>query len=188
MKSFDPDTIYVESTVSSGSQQPNVLQRYRDSEVMFTAEQARERGAAILRAAAYAETEAAVFKTLIGINPKSKGFGEIPKKDLEMAAMMLQLVRDQREPLPQGIDCIFGFNTQKPIVVLEWNEVKLQLDLPEARHHALALLAAADAADSDAFLYQFMTGATDMELEEVGVLIQQFALYRQRRQLESMIG
>jgi hypothetical protein len=27
----------------------------------------------------------------------------------------------------------------------------------------------------------------DMEFEEVGVLVQQFALYRQRRQLEAMI-
>jgi|GEM_PF-6958523 len=181
----DPNIIHVESTVSRGSQKPGVLQRCRGEEIIFTAQQARERGAAILRAAAHAETEAAVFRALIGLD--AKGFGSIPKKTLKMAAMMLQRVRNQQEPLPKGINGIFGFHSQSPIVVLEWNNIKLQLDLEPARHHALALMNAADASDSDAFLYQFMINELDMKAEEVEVLVQQFMLYQQRKWLEAMI-
>jgi hypothetical protein len=178
--------LHVESSVSSGSYQPMVIQVYGDNVVTMSAEAAKIRAIAILQAIAYADSEAVLFKTLTGLS-SSKGFGKIPPKDLKMAVTMLQMIRDNRQKLPAGISAIFGFNTQKPLVVLEWDEVKIQMEVDTALHHASCLLEASEAAQSDSFLYQFVTSNFDVEHEEVVVLMKDFALHRQRTRLESVI-
>jgi hypothetical protein len=165
---MDDKTLLVESSVSSGSYQPIVVQTYGDNVVTMSAEAAKIRAIAILQAIAYADSEAVFFKTLTGLS-SSKGFGKIPPKDLKMAVTMLQMIRDNRQDLPTGISAIFGFNTQKPLVVLEWDDVKIQMELDTALHHASCLLEAAEAAQSDSFLYQFVTSNFDVEHEEVAV-------------------
>lgn len=170
----------VESSVSSGSYQPIVIQTYGDNVVTMSTEAAKT------RAIAYADSEAVLFKTLTGLSA-SKGFGKIPPKDLKMAVAMLQMTRDNRQQLPSGISAIFGFNTQKPLVVLEWDDIKIQMEVDTALHHAICLLEASEAAQSDSFLYQFVTSNFKVEYEEVAVLMKNFALHRQRTRLESVI-
>jgi hypothetical protein len=182
----DEKILHVESSVSSGSYQPIVIQTYGDNTVTMSAESAKARAIAILQAIAYADSEAVLFKTLTGLSP-NKGFGKIPPKDIKMAAAMLQMTRENRQQLPAGISAIFGFNTQKPLVVLEWDDIKIQMEIDTALHHATCLLESAEAAQSDSFLYQFVTSNFDCEYEEVAVLMKDFALHRQRTRLESVI-
>lgn len=88
--------LHVESSVSSGSYQPIVVQTYGDNIVTMSAESAKTRAIAILQAIAYADSESVLFKTLTGLS-SNKGFGKIPPKDLKMAVSLLQLNRDEFE-------------------------------------------------------------------------------------------
>jgi len=58
--------LHVESSVSSGSYQPMVIQTYGDNTVSMSAESARARAIAIFQAIAYADSLAIIFKTLVG--------------------------------------------------------------------------------------------------------------------------
>jgi hypothetical protein len=177
--------LHVESSVSPGSYQPIVVQTYGDNTVTMSTETAKKRAIAILQAIAYADSEAVVFKTLTGLS-STKGFGKVPPKDLKVGTQLLQIIRDNRQKLPQGISAIFGYNTRQPLVVLEWDDVKIQISLDTALHHATCLLEAAEAAQSDSFLYQFCINNFDCSFEQVAILIQEFALNRRRTQLEAI--
>jgi hypothetical protein len=177
------EIIRVKSSVSPGNYQPVVVQTYGDNVVTMSAEVARDRAIAIFQAIAYADSEGVIFKTFAPAI--AKGFGK-PSKDMQVVLDMVRLIRQNRHPLPQGINAIFGFNTQQPLVDLEWDDIKISLRLDEALHHATCLLEVAEAAQSDSFLYQFCINNFDCSFEQVAILIQEFALHRQRTQLEAI--
>lgn len=177
--------ILVESSVSPGSFQPVVIQTYGKNVITFSAEVAKQRAIAILQAIAYADSEGVIFKTLGGLS--AKGFGKPRQKDLEMATQLVRVIRENRNPLPQGVNAIFGFKTQQPLIDLEWDDIKISLRLDEALHHATVLLEAAEAAQSDSFLYQFVTANFEVDYEQIKSLVQEFALHRQRTRLESVM-
>lgn len=178
------ENILVESTVSAASSIPQVLISYRGKQITMLPGTARQRAIAIFSAAAYAEAEAAVFTSLV----KTKGFGKPSQRDLQMAGMMLQLVRQQRQPLPEGVDAIFGFKTQQPIVVLSYPGLeKVQLDPSSSRHHATCLLEAVEASKFDAFWYKFSEDNLTLNKDETSMLIAEYKDYKEKFELESML-
>lgn len=50
---------------------------------------------------------------------------------------------------------IFGYKTRKPLVDLRYKDWALQVDTHTAREIALHILEAAEAADQDAFIFEF---------------------------------
>ncbi len=178
------NTILVESSVSLGSHQPMVVQSYQGNTVTMSAEAAKQRAIAILVAIAYADTEAAIFTTMAGLST-GKGFKQPAQKDLRMAAQFVQIMRSSRSAFPPGISAIFGYKARKPLVILEWDDVKIQLELHTALHHANALLQASEAAQTDSFLYQFASSQLGLEHEEIQVLVKEFMLHRERTRVEA---
>ncbi|ACC81147.1 hypothetical protein [Nostoc punctiforme] len=163
--------------------EPIVRVSKNDQEVSLSSFAATQHAIAIFNAAAYAESEVALFKALVPNVPK--GFGK-PSKDVQMALMMLKMLRDKREPLPSNISGIFGFNTQKPLVEIDYGKFKLQYELDEVRFHAASLLEAAEAARFDAFWFKF--GNQELGLEELEILgiVQKYRLYKQKYSIEAM--
>lgn len=150
-----------------------------DIENKYTPTDSRNRALGIIRASAYAESEGAVFESIAG---KGKGFG-LSQKDLRLATKFLQLVREQREPLPPGINAIFGFNTKKPLVDLIFADRTISLSVDDARTHALRLLEASEAATTDQFLFFLVDGDKEMWSETITAL----RLFRQQFNLESLL-
>lgn len=183
----DSDTIYVESTVSTASLEPNVMIRWRESSGIITATDCRKRAFALISAIAIAQTEGGIFKTLVPPTLKSKGFGQVKlTKEEQMAVGLLQLIRDVRAPLPPDIEPIFGHNTQKPLIKYCWGSAQGTLELDTARHHAQALLECAEAAETDSFMYKFAE-KIGIEKAEMQVILQEFGLFRQQNWLEDLL-
>jgi hypothetical protein len=83
---------------------------------------------------------------------------------------------------------MFGHKTQTPRIEIDYNESNidlerkvLQLDIDEARAHAMNLLQACEASIQDAFIIDF---AKELGLDEPGryAMLQQFRTMRRDRQ------
>jgi len=98
------------------------------------------------------------------------------------------MLRENRQQLPKEIHAIFGVNSQKPLIVLEWDDVKIQMHIDTALHHATCLLEASSSAQTDSFLYQFLSSNFQLEVEQIEGLIKEFSLHRARLRLETIIG
>lgn len=63
------------------------------------------------------------------------------------------------EPTKVWVSSVYGHNTRKPLVKIEAETLDqpLQISPNEARDLALNLLEAAEAADQDAFMFEFVT-------------------------------
>lgn len=79
------------------------------------------------------------------------------------------------------IETMVSASTGEPFVTLRWYDHSGNLTPQEAREHALSILAAADACESDAFLVAFMK-EHGMETQGVGVMLQAFRKYRDKRE------
>lgn len=182
----DPDTIYVDSTVSAISTEPNVLIRWGESSGIITATDCRKRAFALISAIAMAQTEGGIFKTLAP-SVKPKGFGQVkPSKQEEMATQVLLLIRGVRAKLPPDIEPIFGYNTQKPLIKYRWGSAEGTLEIDTAKHHAQILLEVAEAAETDSFMYKF-SDKIGLEKKEMAFILQEFALFRQQNWLEDLL-
>jgi hypothetical protein len=179
------DSLLVESASTPGSNEPAVVVSYEDHQIMLTLSEAQTRGIGLVNAAAYAESEGALFKALCP-NLK-KGFGK-PNKDAQLALSAIALVRENRQPLPLGINPIFGFNTQMPLVEVDYNQFKVILHLDEVRHHAMLLLEAAEAARFDAFWYKFGNEKTGLSREEMAAIVEEYRLYKERYSVEKLFS
>lgn len=181
---IDCDELYINCTISP-DHQPLVYWTYRGKEGTLSITEARAKARAILSAAAIAESEAAIVEGIRSVGPKSKGFG---KKDDTLAGSLLLLVRNFRPPLPDGLEVIYGHNTKQPLLVLDasWYGTKIQFPTDLATAHAMYLLEAAEAGQSDAFFYHFLEEKVGLEAAEASPMIQEFSLFRQRNQLEDL--
>lgn len=177
--------LFVESLVTPVTHDPLVSVTYEDKTVTMGASQATQRAIAIMSAAAYAEAEAAVFLGLVS-SKSSKGFGKTSDKDVQMGVALLHMVRGKRSPLPDGVQAIFGFNNQKPFVVLDYKEFQITLELDDARHHSLLLLEASEASRFDSFWYTFGQNELDLTPEERQAVVQEYKLYKERYAVQSL--
>jgi hypothetical protein len=182
----DPDDLYINATQSpDGLKMPMVYWAYKRQEGAITITEARSRARAILTACAIAESEAAILQGLQKINAP-KGFAKKPE-DPRLAGI-LQLIRTFRSPLPAGIEAIYRYNTQQPLIVFlpEWYGTQIQFPPHDAAGHAMHLLGAAEAAQTDGFLYHFMQDTIGANVDHVQPLIREFGLFRQRNELEDL--
>ena len=175
--------ILVSTHFSKQKNQIIIREEYDNETAEHSALEARKRALGIVRASAYAESEASIFKALTGLD--RKGFGQIPKKTIEMAAMTLQLVRNERLALLPGINAIFGFETKQPLVEINIGSRRLTLYLDEAKSHAINLLQAAEAADTDMFLAN-IAGEDEEGRQVYAMLTEELKLYRQQSWLEDL--
>ena len=83
------------------------------------------------------------------------------------------------------IETLVSHKTGEPIVVLRWYDHSGQLTPAEARLHALHILEAADAAESDAFLLDFCRKKIGMELEQSAKMLIAFREYRDEQEEKS---
>lgn len=178
-------SIRLVSSVSPGSWQPVVLQFYGENTITMSAEVARKRAIAILQAIAYADSESTIFKSLAGLG--HGGFGKPPEKTVKMARQLVEIMRHNRQILPEGIDAFFGDRTQQAIVALRWDDIEILLPLDDAYHHATGLLEVAESAESDGFFYKFLSSNLDLEPQIVQQLLNEFSSHRERTRLEAMI-
>lgn len=83
------------------------------------------------------------------------------------------------------ITSIVSGRTYEPLIEIEWNGQRGQLQLDEARQHALGILEAAEAAESDAFVFKWLTrdiiGTADDDAENFKQIIEQFKEFRLAR-------
>lgn len=86
------------------------------------------------------------------------------------------------------IESIVSGRTFEPMVQLTWGDQSGQLTPGEARRHALSILEAADAAESDAFVFRWLTrdiiGNADDERENWKTVMEQFKAFRLARRSE----
>lgn len=180
------DTIHVESTVSAVSTEPNVLISWEETTGIISATDARKRAFALIQAIAMAQTEGGIFKTLAP-DMKPKGFGKVTlSKQEDMAVSVLRLIRDARAPLPPGIEPIFGYNTQKPLIKYKWGDREGTLELDTARHHAQVLLECALSAETDSFFYKFCD-SQNLDKQIAEDILREFALFRQQNWFEGLL-
>jgi hypothetical protein len=69
----------------------------------------------------------------------------------------------------------------RPVVQISWGDQQGQLSPGEARDHAERIRRTADAAESDAFLFSFMTGTLGLPAEAGQTMLYQFREYREER-------
>lgn len=74
--------------------------------------------------------------------------------------------------------------TGEPLVVLRWYDHSGELTPTEARAFALKVLAGADAAESDAFIYMFFGSMPGATMQDQAECLSEFRKWREHQQKE----
>lgn len=188
MTDIDPSTLYVSSTFVDN--RPMVYWAYNEQSGLLTLTEARQRADTIFKVAGIAESEAAIIEGFRAIESQNrpKGFAKKQSSDADKTPFLLrELIREHSPQLPDEIKVIYGFHTQQALVEMHWYGTRIQEPPETVREHAIALIQAAEAAESDAFFYCFLRDRIEVGLDEAQALIEEFALYRQRGQLEDLL-
>lgn len=85
-----------------------------------------------------------------------------------------------------GVQSIVSMRTREPLVLITWGDQSGQLSPDEARQHALRILECAEAAESDAFVFGWLTrdivGTAEDERENWDRIIGEFRKFRLARE------
>lgn len=76
----------------------------------------------------------------------------------------------------------YGANTRQPFVTIHWKDVVQQLSPEKAREFAMSILEAAEAAEQDAFMFEFTQKACDFDDQAAAALLNEYRLWREKRQ------
>jgi hypothetical protein len=71
--------------------------------------------------------------------------------------------------------------TKDPVVSLKWGEHEGQLSPGEARDFAERIRRTADAAESDAFVFDYLTNHIEVDADKAGYVLHLFREYREER-------
>lgn len=82
------------------------------------------------------------------------------------------------------IEPILSHRTKGGMVNLRWGNLSAQLEVGQAREHAHSILQAAEAAETDAFLYEYFTQTLGATTEMFGAMLRDFRALRERKQSE----
>jgi hypothetical protein len=80
------------------------------------------------------------------------------------------------------VTSVVGYKTGQPIVEIAWGENRGQLTAEEARAHAMRVLECADAAESDLFIFTWVTDSLGMPAPQAATLLADFRAFRERRE------
>jgi len=166
---------------------PYVFITYTKTNYSFAVspEGARDLGVLLIKACAIAENES---KILLTITQKlEKSFDKNLEKQRKEALKLVGLIRSSRCDLPSEIYPFFGEKTKQPLIRYRLpNEEELCLEIKEVLDHAKKLIASAEAAESDAFIYQFYD-ANNLSKEEAISFLTAFSKFRQVNELENLL-
>jgi hypothetical protein len=84
------------------------------------------------------------------------------------------------------VESMVASRTITPAVQISWGKNKTQLDMEQARHHAMAVLEAAAAAELDACLMQWAIQKLKLHPQEAGQILLLFRKKRESEQLPSV--
>jgi hypothetical protein len=95
-------------------------------------------------------------------------------------------ITDKKEtPEMIEVKSLVSGRTMEPFVEIVWGEQRAQLSLEEARNHALYILECADAAESDLFVFQWLTrdvvGTEADKQAEFQRVMREFQAFREAR-------
>lgn len=76
------------------------------------------------------------------------------------------------------VSSLVSHRTRKPIVEFHWGKERGQIDAKDAITHAINVLEAAEAAQTDAFLFEFATKRLLFTEQQAAALIADFRAYR----------
>lgn len=188
----EPDILFTNAWFTDKGH-PAVYWQVRDRNGIISLTEARARAQALFQAVGYAEGEAAIAKGVFRLHEAAnpRGFGSKPsaaREAVEMMAKLRQVIRDERSPLLEGIEVIFGLKTRRALINVSWYGEPVQWEIVQALEHAITLIETAEAAESDAFFRRFLTEQIGVSQEEAYGLIHEFGIFRQRRGLEDLFG
>lgn len=84
------------------------------------------------------------------------------------------------------VTSLLSGRTQEPLIEISWGVNKAQLPLPDARNHALYILEACEASESDAFVFQWLTrGTSEDEKGNMTLVIEEFKAFREARRIKA---
>lgn len=179
------NTILITSTVmvKDKSFDPLVLVEDKGVQNLLSPKQAIKLAIGIINAAAYAESETGIFMALTSQEPRIRSLDApslINNETLKVTMAAIQIVRDYRKPLPPGVDVIFGKETQKGLVTVQYPKTgKTFLSPEEAREHARVMLVAAESALSDSFWYKQGRDRLKLSPAEVERILKEYATYKE---------
>lgn len=82
------------------------------------------------------------------------------------------------------IEPILSHRTKGGMVNLRWGNLSAQMEVAQAREHAHGILQAAEAAETDAFLYEHFTNNLKASAAMFTAFLQDFRAFRERKQSE----
>ncbi|HEY9642142.1 MAG TPA: hypothetical protein V6C57_16770 [Coleofasciculaceae cyanobacterium] len=196
----EEDIIFTNAYFNSETLRPAVYWQLNGRNGLLSLTEARARAQTLFQAVGYAEGEAAIVLGLTRLHKaadqSSKGFGAAAKakaaaaerQTQEMMGMLLHVVRQGRSPLLEGVEVIFGFETQQARINVSWYEdgEPDQWSTIQALDHAILLIQTAEASESDAFFRNYLIEAIGIEPDRTAILIEEFQLFRHRRQLDDL--
>ena len=79
------------------------------------------------------------------------------------------------------VESLFGFHTRQPLVQMRLGVERVQMSPQEAREIAASLLEAAECAQTDAFLFEFMGVRIGSTVEAAAGVLKEFRAWRDKR-------
>jgi hypothetical protein len=181
----DQNTIWTNASLTPDLK-PCVMWRHKSYKGVFSLPETRTKAMGLLQAAAIAQVESNIAIELSkSFTPK--GFAKNPDAD-KATAILLNLVRNARQPLIDGVKAIFGLESKLPLLNVCWYGEEIQMEMTTASFHAEVLLRTAEAAESDSFLRFFLSEKCNISIDYTQEMIQEFAQYRNKQSLEQLFG
>lgn len=183
----DPDVLHITSALDTDGKTPVVAWHLNGTDGKISLTEARNQAEAIFSACAIAETEARIAIALSGVE-RQKGFSPKGREKANKEFLLIRtLLKEVRSPLPEGINPIFGQSSRLPLVDVHWYGQKVQWATAAARSHAYGLIACAESAESDRFLYFFLDEKIGVGRDQANAMIQEYRAYRERCQLDELM-
>jgi len=75
----------------------------------------------------------------------------------------------------------YGINTRKPFVAFHWQDVVFQVDVEKAREIAGMIFQAAEAAETDGFIFEWIQEETKVDEKAARVFLGEYRKWRDER-------
>lgn len=93
--------------------------------------------------------------------------------------------KTEEKPIYLNCVSINGARTREPLVQVTYKDETFILRTDEARNHANALLEAAEAAETDAFLFEFVKDELKQDNETAGTILVSFREWRVEKERQA---
>lgn len=105
------------------------------------------------------------------------------QKQLQQALLGKVPEHEVTDPGTIWIEPIVSHRNGEGRVNMRWGHLSAQFNVKEAREHAHGILQAAEAAETDAFLCEFIERTLGATKQQMSVLLQDFRAFRERKRI-----